>query len=114
VEGRFGGEGGSGALGIVVGAVVDGIPESVIFGIQIAAGQPLSVALLAAVWVSNIPQPLAPSADLARSGWHAGRLATMWALVIAACGVTAGLGYLLAAAAGGRTAAFAAGGLLPC
>jgi ZIP family zinc transporter len=114
VEGRFGGEGGSGALGIVVGAVVDGKPESVIFGIQIAAGQPLSVALLAAVWVSNIPQALAPSADLARSGWHAGRLATMWALVIAACGVTAGLGYLLAAATGGRAAAFAAGGLLPC
>jgi ZIP family zinc transporter len=115
VEARFGGEGGSGALGIVVGAVVDGVPESLIFGIQIAAGQALSVAFLAAVWVSNIPQALAPSADLASSGWRAGRLTAMWALVVAACGATAGLGYLLAdsiGATGGRAAAFAAGGLL--
>jgi ZIP family zinc transporter len=115
VEARFGGEGGSGALGIVVGAVVDGLPESLIFGIQIAAGLPLSVAFLAAVWVSNIPQALAPSADLAESGWRAGRMTAMWAVVVAACGVTAGLGYLLAnatGATGGRAAAFAAGGLL--
>jgi zinc transporter, ZIP family len=94
---------------------VDGIPESVIFGIQIAAGQPLSVTFLAAVWVSNIPQALAPSADLSRSGWHAGRLVTMWAVVVAACAVTAGLGYLLAdatGATGGRAAAFAGGGML--
>jgi len=116
VEARFGGEGGSsGALGIVVGAVVDGLPESLIFGIQIAAGLPLSVAFLAAVWVSNIPQALAPSADLAGSGWHAGRMVAMWGVVVAACGLTAGLGYLLAdatGATGGRAAAFAAGGLL--
>ena len=115
VEARFGGEGGSDALGIVVGAVVDGLPESLIFGIQIAAGLPLSVAFLAAVWVSNIPQALAPSADLAGSGWPAGRLVAMWGVVVAACGLTAGLGYLLAdatGATGGRAAAFAAGGLL--
>lgn len=116
VEARFGGEGGSsGALGIVVGAVVDGLPESLIFGIQIAAGLPLSVAFLAAVWVSNIPQALAPSADLAGSGWRAGRMVAMWGVVVAACGLTAGLGYLLAdatGATGGRAAAFAAGGLL--
>jgi zinc transporter, ZIP family len=116
VEARFGGEGGSGALGIVVGAVVDGIPESLIFGIQIAAGQPLSVAFVAAVWVSNIPQALAPSADLAESGWRVGRMVLMWSAVVVACGVTAGLGYLLAenvaGVDGGRAAAFAAGGLL--
>ena len=39
VESRFGEGGAAGPLGIVVGAVVDGVPESLIFGIQIAAGQ---------------------------------------------------------------------------
>ena len=58
-----------GPLGIVVGAVVDGVPESLIFGIQLAAGQGLSVAFVAAVFVSNIPQALAPSVDLAAAGW---------------------------------------------
>jgi ZIP family zinc transporter len=67
VERRFGGEGASGPLGIVVGAVVDGVPESLIFGIQFGTGQVVSAAFLAAVWVSNIPQALAPSSELAAS-----------------------------------------------
>ncbi|MGH2636613.1 MAG: hypothetical protein ACRDHU_10795, partial [Actinomycetota bacterium] len=92
VERRFGGEQSSGPapLGIVVGSVVDGVPESAIFGIQIATGQPISAAFLGAVFVSNIPQALAPSADLAGAGWKWTRLVGMWAVVVIACGVTAG------------------------
>ena len=72
IEERFGGDddrGGGGPLGIVLGSVVDGVPESLIFGIQLAAGIPISIAFFAAVFVSNVPQALAPSADLIRSGW---------------------------------------------
>ena len=117
VEARFGGEETSGPapLGIVVGSVVDGVPESVIFGIQIASGQPISVAFLGAVFISNIPQALAPSADLAHEGWRWTRLLLMWSVVVVACGVTAGIGYAIAqtsGATGDRMAAFAAGGLL--
>lgn len=117
VEAKFGGEESSGPapLGIVVGAVVDGIPESLIFGIQIASGQAISAAFLGAVFVSNIPQALAPSDDLARSGWRWTRMLAMWGVVVVACGVTSGLGFALAhavPATGGRAAAFAAGGLL--
>ena len=116
VESKFGGEGGgTGPLGIVVGAVVDGVPESLIFGIQIATGQGLSAAFLAAVFVSNIPQALAPSVDLANSGWKPARLGGMWAIVVVVCALTAGLGFLAAeaiGATGGRAAAFASGGLL--
>jgi ZIP family zinc transporter len=117
VEARFGGEGSSGPapLGIVVGSVVDGVPESAIFGIQIASGQAISLAFLGAVFISNVPQALAPSADLARSGWGWTKLLGMWALVVVACGVTAGLGYAVAeisGVTGDRAAAFAAGGLL--
>ncbi len=49
---------GAGALGIVVGAVVDGVPESIIFGIQLASGEPLSIAFITAAFLSNIPQAL--------------------------------------------------------
>src|SRR3954468_16254131 len=38
VDRRFGEAGVGGALGIVLGSVVDGIPESLIFGIGVAAG----------------------------------------------------------------------------
>ena len=116
VERRFGDEGAGGALGIVVGSVVDGVPESAIFGIQLATGLPVSVSLVTAVLVSNVPQAIAPSADLAASGWSAGRLARLWILVILACAVAAAVGFAVADAAssanGERMAALAAGGLL--
>jgi len=116
VERRFGSEGAGGSMGIVVGSVVDGVPESIIFGIQVATGFPISASFLAAVFVSNIPQAMAPSADLATTGWSAKRLGRLWLLVVLACGVAAALGFLAAdatgAATGDRMAALAAGGLL--
>jgi ZIP family zinc transporter len=117
VEAKFASEGASGPapLGIVVGSVVDGVPESAIFGIQLAAGLAISPAFLAAVFLSNIPQALAPSADLVREGWRWPRMVAMWGAVVVVCGITAGLGFGFADAfdaTGGRAAAFAAGGLL--
>jgi zinc transporter, ZIP family len=116
VERRFGDEGAGGAMGIVVGSVVDGVPESLIFGIQIAAGSAVSAGFLAAVLVSNVPQAIAPSADLAKAGWSAGRTARLWLVVIASCGVAAAAGWAVATlfpgANGDRAAALAAGGLL--
>jgi ZIP family zinc transporter len=103
------------ALGIVLGSVVDGVPESLIFGIGVAAGNPVSVAFLSAVIVSNVPQALAPSAELAHAGWSRAKLALMWGVVVGACALAAGLGFLLGSighATGDRMSALAAGGLL--
>ena len=116
VDRRFGTEGAGGSMGIVVGSVVDGVPESLIFGIQIGAGITVSPSFLAAVFLSNIPQAIAPSADLRASGWSAARLARLWGIVVLACGLAAALGYLGTQASsevlGDRAAAVAAGGLL--
>jgi zinc transporter, ZIP family len=116
VERRFGSEGTGGSMGIVVGSVVDGVPESVIFGIQIATGFPISPSFLAAVFVSNVPQAIAPSADLAASGWGPRRLGQLWIMVVLACGIAAVLGFAAtdfsSSVTGDRAAALAAGGLL--
>jgi zinc transporter, ZIP family len=116
VEKRFGAAGVGGAMGIVVGSVVDGVPESVIFGIQVGTAFPISLSFLAAVFISNIPQSIAPSADLVAGGWSAKRVGILWFWVVLACGVAAALGYLATSAVsdvqGGRAAALAAGGLL--
>jgi ZIP family zinc transporter len=115
VEARFGAGEGS-ALGIVLGSVVDGVPESLIFGIAIASGEPVSVSFLAAVMISNLPQALAPSADLRAQGWSMARLALMWGAVLVACAVASGLGYAFATldplAIGDRPAGIAAGAIL--
>ena len=116
VESRFGEAGVGGAMGIVVGSVVDGVPESAIFGIQVGTAFPISLSFMAAVFISNIPQSIAPSADLSAAGWSARRVGTLWFWVVLACGVAAALGYLAtdltSGAQGGRMAALAAGGLL--
>ena len=116
VDRKFGTAGAGGAMGIVVGSVVDGVPESIIFGIQTGTGATISSGFLAAVLVSNIPQAIAPSADLAASGWGPRKLGTLWLAVVLACGVAAALGFLATDATsevfGDRAAALAAGGLL--
>jgi zinc transporter, ZIP family len=115
VERRYGATGEGGAMGIVVGSVVDGVPESIIFGIQLSTGLPVSASFFAAVLVSNVPQAIAPSAELVADGWGPRRLGRLWLLVVLACGVAAVFGYLagdLGGSAGSRWAAFAAGGLL--
>ena len=116
VDRKYGTEGAGGAMGIVVGSVVDGVPESIIFGIQLGTGVTISASFLAAVLVSNIPQAIAPSADLAANGWGVRRLGRLWLLVVVACGVAAAFGFLItdvsSNAFGDRAAAMAAGGLL--
>jgi ZIP family zinc transporter len=116
VDKRLGSGGAGGAMGIIVGSVVDGVPESIIFGIQIGIGVTISASFLAAVLVSNIPQAIAPSADLSERGWGPTRLGKLWLLVVLGCGLAAALGYLatvgLPDAYGDRAAALAAGGLL--
>jgi len=116
VEKKFGTGGEAGALGIVIGAIVDGVPEAIIFGIQLASGQPVSIAFLAAVFVSNIPQAIAPSADLRASGWRWQRVAGLWSWVVLACGVASAAGFAARSMTGdvhgARMAAFASGGIL--
>jgi ZIP family zinc transporter len=116
VERRFGDDGEGKALGIVVGSVVDGVPESSILGIQLATGIPISASFIFAVLISNIPQAIAPSAELAADGWTASRLGRLWLMVVIACGAAAAAGYALAdqssAVNGQGLAALAAGGLL--
>jgi ZIP family zinc transporter len=114
VEKRFGEQ--AGALGIVLGSIIDGVPESVIFGIQIATATAISPAFLTAVMISNIPQAIAPSADLAENGWKWAKVAGMWAAVVVIAGIAGALAYIVGmmvpSDTGARISLFAAGGLL--
>ena len=102
-------------IGIVVGSVVDAIPESVILGIGVALGEPASITFVAAVAVSNIAEALAPSVDLVAHGWSRSRIALMWGGVVLASGLAGLVGWIAGAElglTGDAISAFAAGGLL--
>ncbi|MBZ5740482.1 ZIP family metal transporter [Nocardioides mangrovi] len=90
-----GGEGGSG-MAMFLGALLDGIPEAFILGLGLALGGDISVAFVAAIFVSNIPQGLAGTTSLQEAGTPDRRITVMWTLLTLACGAASLLGYLVA------------------
>jgi ZIP family zinc transporter len=56
------------ALAIVLGSVLDGIPESFVLGLTVLQGG-VSVALLVAVALSNLPEGMSSSSGLKAAGW---------------------------------------------
>ncbi|HKF86029.1 MAG TPA: ZIP family metal transporter [Candidatus Limnocylindrales bacterium] len=109
-------QGDANALGIVLGAVLDGVPESVVIGISLLQGRSEGIAFLLAVAISNLPEALSATTGLARAGWSPWRIYRLWLAVVVVSGVAAGIGFgAFAGAPVEATAiieAFAAGAIL--
>lgn len=67
---RIGGRrrGGGAGLPLALGALLDGIPEQAVLGIGIAGGGGVSLALLVAIYVSNLPEAIGSSTDMRAAG----------------------------------------------
>ena len=108
---------GAGASALVLGALLDGIPESAAIGVSlIGGGGGVGVAVVAAVFLSNVPEALSASAGMRASGRSVGYILGLWAAVTAASTVAAALGFAFLSGAGpvatGAIEAFAAGAVL--
>jgi ZIP family zinc transporter len=102
-------------LGILLGTLLDGIPESFILGTSLLTGGGLSLAFLAAVFISNLPEAMAATTGLAAMGWPRRRIVGIWLAAVAVSALSAALGYWLFAQGsleGVLVQAFAAGALL--
>ncbi len=97
---------GSGALSIVLGTVLDGIPESAVLGLTLLRSGEIGVAMLVAVFVSNMPESIAASTDLLASGWTRARVLLLWSVVALVSALAAMLGYALLDGASPTTIAF--------
>ncbi len=108
-------EGGS-PLAIVLGTVLDGIPESMVIGLTIYEGGAVGAAYLAAVFISNLPESISSTSGLLSSGWAKSRILWMWIAIAVVSGVASLAGYaLFQDSAPGTVAfvlAFAAGAIL--
>lgn len=100
---------------LLIGSVIDGIPESAVIGLSLLETGKVGIAILAAVFVSNLPEGVGGGARMERA-IGAPRFFGYWALVVAVCALAAGLGYAFLDGASDRLIgfiqAFAAGGLL--
>jgi ZIP family zinc transporter len=81
------------ALKVVLGSVLDGVPESAAIGLSIAAGGTVSAALLVAVFVSNVPEGLMPSLDMESAGVPRRRIYAMWFGLALVCTASSVFGY---------------------
>lgn len=113
IDRRFSGEGGT---GLALGAFLDGIPEQLVLGINLAAGAGVSVSLLLAIFVSNLPESLGSAGQMRESGTSRGAILRLWLAVAAICTLATVAGYAIADGATGHVKAlidgFAAGALL--
>ena len=111
-----GGQKGGSGTGILLGSLLDGVPESLVLGLSLVHSPQVSLAFVFAVAISNIPQGLGGTVGMLSSGWQKRKITNLWLAVCAASILAAALGYALgqvfAGASGAVVDAFAAGALL--
>jgi ZIP family zinc transporter len=87
-------ESGSGTA-MFLGALLDGIPEAFILGIGISLGGSVSLAFVAAVFISNVPQGAAGTIAMRHAGTSDRTITTMWGALTVASAAVATIGYLI-------------------
>lgn len=103
------------ANAIVLGTVLDGVPESFVLGASLLRDGAIPIAVVVAVFIANIPEALSATSGLLESGWTGGRVVRLWSMVVAVSVLAAVAGWLFLDAFPGATGAFAtafAGGAL--
>jgi len=103
-------------LAIVLGTVLDGIPESMVIGLTIFKGGAVGAAYLVAVFISNLPEAISSTAGLTASGWARSRILWMWVAIafVSALASLAGYGLFQSSPPGvvAFVLTFAAGAIL--
>jgi ZIP family zinc transporter len=104
------------ALAIVLGIVLDGIPESAVIGLTLLQGGSVGAAMLVAVFLSNLPEAIAATTGLRLSGWRTRDIIGLWLGVMVVSALASLAGYGLFDSASPTTIAFvlsfAAGAIL--
>ena len=90
-----GGEQPSPALPIVLGTVLDGVPESAVLGLTLLQTGKIGASMLVAVFVSNLPESVAATTDLLQDRWTKARVIALWVGVTIVSGLAAGAGFAL-------------------
>jgi ZIP family zinc transporter len=109
------GSGGNG-MAIAIGSLLDGIPESVVLGVGLLSGGGVSVAMFAAIFLSNLPEGLSSAAGMKKAGRSKTYVFGLWITIALISGAAALAGAALLGSAShelmATVNAIAAGALL--
>lgn len=81
-------------LAIAVGALLDGIPESMVIGISLLGGKGVSFVAVIAIFISNIPEGLSSSVGMKKAGRSRAYVFGLWTAITVISGLAALLGYI--------------------
>ena len=101
---------------LALGAFLDGIPEQMVLGLGLAAGDGVGVGLLAAIFISNLPEAIGSASSMRAAGKRPAPIRRLWTLIAVGCTLATVVGFALADVTSGNLQAaidgFAAGALL--
>lgn len=80
---------------IVLGVLLDGLPESIVLGASLLSGSGIGVSLVAAIFVSNLPEGLAGARDLSDEGHSRRWILGLWLSVALLSALAAAVGNVL-------------------
>jgi ZIP family zinc transporter len=99
----------AGGTALILGAVLDGIPESIVLGLTLISGEGIGITVLIAILLSNLPEGIAGTHDLVETGWTDARITRTWTIVVVACAFASFAGYAVFGNASPDTVAFVQG-----
>ncbi|QIK77774.1 ZIP family zinc transporter [Sphingomonas piscis] len=79
---------------LAVGALLDGIPESIVIGVSLLKGGAVGMVAVVAVFLSNIPEGLSSAAGMKAEGRSFGYVMGLWAGIAVIAGLSSWFGYV--------------------
>ncbi len=80
---------------IAVGALLDGIPESIVIGLSLLKGGVVSFVAVTAIFLSNLPEGLSSAAGMKHAGRSARYVFGVWGGIAVASGLASLAGYAI-------------------
>jgi zinc transporter, ZIP family len=80
---------------MVLAIILDGIPESIVIGLGIFEGGKVSLAMLVAVFIANLPEAIAGTTGMKADGWKPKKIILLWIFIAVVCAISTVAGYSL-------------------